>query len=70
MSKDYGHNHIVERLRRTLFYACEIGVFESATEALKNGANPNGKYLFLKGNTRGSSLHAVSCAHINVLCLS
>ncbi len=64
INKDYGHNHIVERLKGTLFYACENGDLESATEALKNGANLNGMYIFNHENSRGSSLHAASRAFI------
>ncbi len=68
MNIDYGHNHIVERLRATLFYSCENGDLESAAKALKNGANPNEKYKFNNDFCgRGSSLHAASRAFINEL---
>ncbi len=67
MNIDYGHNHIVECLRGTLFYACENGDLKSATTALENGANPNEKYKFNDEDIRGSSLVAASRAFINML---
>ncbi len=70
MNIDYGHNYIVERLRATLFYSCENGDLESATEALKNGANPNEKYKFNHSNTRGSSFIVASRAFINELSIT